>query len=328
MIGIWLELLEIQNPFFQTEFYIDRLKLSSHETYYSYFFLLETRLNPVYKISYSRRNFLYPYERFFLSDNLNDSIRSSIEFINGESKGISFYFERPVSLLNFNFNFMSLDEKNYSRFLLYYDNPNIFSGIKIVDKISFTFFSKYFGVSYNLNNRIIYGIFRNFMLSYVNDTIGLYSYFYIKKPIFIAHIYLNNKIDFFISPLFLLDVDKSIYFLISKELGLGFKSDFISFETGYNIKKKLPYFISDIEFDNFSIKLITNSDKDWIFQTHISKKFWYDRLEPKIMFTRTKYSNSFNLLMRIYGLNIYYILEIDTLKNLNNFWGARIKFFD
>lgn len=328
MIGIWLELLKIQNPFFQTEFDINRLNGFFSETYYYNFFTSETRLNPVYSIIYLRRDFLLQKERLFLIDLIRDSIKSSVELMNGDSKGISFYFERPVSFLNFNFNFMSIDDRNCSRFLLYYHNPNIFTGIKIVDKISFTIFSKYFGISYNNDNRIIYGIFRNFMLSYINDTINLYSYFYIKKPIFVLHFYINNKYDFLISPLYLLDIDKAIYLLISKEIGLGFKSDFISFESGYDLKKKLPYFISNIEFDNLSIKLVSNSDKDWIFQTGISKKFWKDNLEPKIIFTREKENESLSFLVKIYGLSLYYSLERDTVSNFKNYWGIRIKFFD
>jgi len=327
MIGIWLNLLQIQNPFFHIDFDVNRLDEYFPRASYYYFFSSESRLNPVYKVNYSRRNFFFPEEKFLLEDNLTDSIKSSMEFINGDTKGVSLYFQRQISVVNFNLNFMSIDEKNYSRFLIYYKNDKIFTGLKIVDRMNLALFSRYLGISLNNESRFFYVSFKNFLLSYINDTIGLYSYFYIKEPILITHFYIDTKKDFFISPLLLLDIDKAIYLVISRGSGVGFKSDFLSFEIGYNFEKKLPFFASKIKWENFSFKIVSNSDKEWILQTEISKKLWRE-IEPEIVIKRTKEKESIGLFTSIYGLMLYYSFERDTLSNFYNYWGLRIKFFD
>lgn len=328
MIGIWLELIQIQNPFFYVDFKINRLNAVFNNTYYDYFYSYEDKLNPVYKINYSIRDFFSNYEKFLISDAIEDSIKSSMEFLNGKNKGVSFYFQRPISKIKFNFNFMSIDDKNNSRFLLYYNNYNFFSGIKIVDKMNLSFFSRYFGVSFNNERYFLYGIFKNFLISYSKDTISIYSYVYIKEPILISHFYINNKKDFFISPLYLLDIDKAVYLVISKEMGFGFKSDFLSFETGYNFNRKLPYFLLNFKSENLIFKLVSYSDKNWLLQTGISRKFWNDNFVPELILTKTGRNLSLGLYTRIVGLILYYSVEMDTLSNFSQYWGARIKFID
>jgi hypothetical protein len=337
MIPLWLRLISIQTPFLDIDFKIERISSNFLDSsYYYYFFNKEKNILPYYEIKYTRRNYFYPEGRYFIYEHLCDSFLSFVEFLNGDSKGISLFFQRPLSFVKFNVNLMTIDNINYSSFTGFFINDNIFTGIKIIDRLNFLFFSKYFGISYNKENLLIYGLFRNVILSYSynEDAICLYSYFYLREPVIISHFYIDTKKRFYISPVFLLDIDKSLYLLLSMETGIGFKSENISFETGYDFEKRLPYLISKIKFkekfkfSSISLNIITNSDKNWISQMVISKRFYNGNIEPEIDLTRSKDNTILTIITRFYGLKIYYSIQMNQNHHFSQFWGARIKFID
>jgi len=281
-------------------------------------------------VYFTTRGLFSSEKHTFINQFNGDDYISGFEFSNGERKSMGGYLKRRYGPIIFDGGYQAISDTSYFKVVLSYRKNTLQMSALFSDTSrGISIATRFGGLSISSFKKLFWVSTPWFILG-LNDTLPfIYSTIPVFPPVFLIHIYADKEKNYYIAPLYLLSESECVYAVLSHSPSIGYKSDHLSVEGGYNVEKKQPVFSGIIDTKYIKISFITEGDTHWKIEG--VGMFYFLNGNGSAGLSIKRKTNQFGIyaFSRFYGLKIYGGVEADsTLTIFNPQFGFSVNLED